>query len=173
MAPLAEQLLNSCVSVSGSSGMRVSRYFHIPLIPTSITCATPPATSRQHRHFDETHPTRSQIGERRHPTPTGLTTCGSIPITNGDLDAIKGVYHINAVDELTQFQCVFSVERIGDALPDSTAEGDHRYLSLAIKDIHADNSLSDQSAGYTKRACALRTSVRYGRLLKETRKALR
>ena len=28
------------------------------------------------------------------------------------LDGIKGVYHINAVDVVTQFQCVFSVERI-------------------------------------------------------------
>jgi len=33
-------------------------------------------------------------------------------------------------------------------------------------------SLSDQREGYNKRACALRTSARYGRLLKETRKGL-
>ena len=33
-------------------------------------------------------------------------------------------------------------------------------------------SLSDQSEGHSKRACALRTSARYGRLLKETRRGL-
>jgi hypothetical protein len=33
-------------------------------------------------------------------------------------------------------------------------------------------SLSDQGEGYSKRACALRTSARYGRFLKETRQGL-
>lgn len=33
-------------------------------------------------------------------------------------------------------------------------------------------SLADQGEGYSKRACALRTSARYGRLLKETRQGL-
>lgn len=33
-------------------------------------------------------------------------------------------------------------------------------------------SLADQGQGYSKRACALRTSARYGRLLKETRQGL-
>ena len=42
-----------------------------------------------------------------------------------------------------------------------------------IQELEAElASLSDQSEGYNKRACALRTSARYGRLLKETPKGL-
>ena len=33
----------------------------------------------------------------------------------GDLDGCKGVYHINAVDEVTQFEVVASVEKISEA----------------------------------------------------------
>jgi transposase len=48
-----------------------------------------------------------------------------------------------------------------------------RHRERLIRELEAElTSLSDQSAGYTKRACALRTSARYGRLLKETRKGL-
>ena len=42
-----------------------------------------------------------------------------------------------------------------------------------VKELEAElASLSDQTEGYSKRACALRTSARYGRLLKETPKGL-
>ena len=42
-----------------------------------------------------------------------------------------------------------------------------------IQELEAElASLSDQSEGYNKRACALRTSARYGRLLKETKTGL-
>jgi hypothetical protein len=42
-----------------------------------------------------------------------------------------------------------------------------------IQELEAElASLADQSEGYSKRACALRTSARYGRLLKETAKGL-
>ncbi len=68
---------------------------------------------RQRRHFDKTRPTRSQIGERRKPNPNGQPGYLRVDtVHQGDLDGIKGVYHINAVDEVTQFQCVFSVEHI-------------------------------------------------------------
>jgi len=68
---------------------------------------------RQRRQFDKTAPKRSQIGERRQPKPEGQPGFLRIDtVHQGDLDGIKGVYHINAVDEVTQFECVFSVERI-------------------------------------------------------------
>lgn len=42
-----------------------------------------------------------------------------------------------------------------------------------LKELEAElASLSDQGDGHSKRMCALRTSARYGRLLKETRKGL-
>jgi hypothetical protein len=36
-------------------------------------------------------------------------------VHQGDMDGIKGVYLINAVDEVTQFQAVFAVEHISEA----------------------------------------------------------
>jgi transposase len=42
-----------------------------------------------------------------------------------------------------------------------------------LKELEAElASLSDQGEGHSKRLCALRTSARYGRLLKETKKGL-
>jgi len=47
------------------------------------------------------------------------------------------------------------------------------HRETLIKELEAElASLADQSEGYSKRACALRTSARYGRLLKETAKGL-
>ncbi len=68
---------------------------------------------RQRRQFDKTRPKRSRIGERRKPNPEGRPGYLRIDtVHQGDLDGVKGVYHINAIDEVTQFECVFSVERI-------------------------------------------------------------
>lgn len=48
-----------------------------------------------------------------------------------------------------------------------------RHRERLIQELEAElASLSDQREGYSKRACALRTSRRYGRLLKETRSGL-
>ncbi|WP_459873980.1 IS1634 family transposase, partial [Endothiovibrio diazotrophicus] len=53
------------------------------------------------------------------------------------------------------------------------ARRQRRHRERLIRELEAElASLSDQSEGYSKRACALRTSARYGRLLKETRKGL-
>lgn len=55
------------------------------------------------------------IGERIKPQTKGEP--GHIRIDTvhqGDLDKKKGVYHINAIDEITQFEVVLSVEKISE-----------------------------------------------------------
>ncbi|NOT11700.1 MAG: transposase family protein [Methylococcaceae bacterium] len=54
-------------------------------------------------------------------------------------DGIKGVYLINAVDEVTQFQAVFAVERISEAylLPVLAAMMD--AFPFVIRGFHSDN----------------------------------
>ncbi len=47
-------------------------------------------------------------------------------VHQGDLDGEKGVYYINAVDEVTQFQAVVCVEKISEA-----------YLRVALEDLFA------------------------------------
>ena len=71
--------------------------------------------TRQRRHFEKTQPRRSSIGERRKPRPNGRPGYIRIDtVHQGDLDKQKGVYHINAVDEVTQFEVVCSVEKISE-----------------------------------------------------------
>jgi hypothetical protein len=36
-------------------------------------------------------------------------------VHQGDQDGIKGVYHINSVDEVTQYEVVFSCSRISES----------------------------------------------------------
>lgn len=71
---------------------------------------------RVHRSKTTSSPRCSQIGERRPPRAQGHA--GHIRIDSvhqGDLDGIKGVYHINAVDIVTQWELVACVEHISEA----------------------------------------------------------
>lgn len=68
------------------------------------------------RHWTKTRPTGIPIGQRRAPQPNGIP--GYIRIDSvhqGDQDGVKGVYHINAVDCVTQFQLVATCEKISEA----------------------------------------------------------
>jgi len=68
------------------------------------------------RHWTKTNPAGVPIGTRRAPQPEGVP--GYIRIDSvhqGDLDGVKGVYHINAVDCVTQMQFVATCEKISEA----------------------------------------------------------
>ncbi len=68
------------------------------------------------RHWTKTNPTGVPIGQRRAPQPNGMP--GYIRIDSvhqGDQDGVKGVYHINAVDCVTQMQFVATCEKISEA----------------------------------------------------------
>ncbi len=66
------------------------------------------------------HPTRPSpvsIGERRRPDPQGRPGYIRIDTVHqgDDLDGSKGVYHINAVDEVTQWEVIAAVPQISEA----------------------------------------------------------
>ena len=95
---------------------------------------------RQRRQFDKTRSKRSQIGERRKPSPEGRPGYLRIDtVHQGDLDGVKGVYHINAVDEVTQFECVFSVERITERFMIPVLEMILETFPFQVHAFHADN----------------------------------
>src|SRR5699024_5696109 len=72
---------------------------------------------RRRGRIDKTQPTRVPIAERRRPGPNGQPGYLRVDsVHQGDLDSIKGVYHINIVDAETQYQFVGSVPRITEAL---------------------------------------------------------
>jgi transposase InsO family protein len=68
------------------------------------------------RHWSKTNPTGVPIGKRRAPHPNNMP--GYIRIDSvhqGDQDGVKGVYHINAVDCVTQMEFIATCEKISEA----------------------------------------------------------
>ena len=71
---------------------------------------------KQRVAWRRTRPSAVAIGIRRAPAPQGLPGYIRIDtVHQGDQDGIKGLYHINAVDIVTQWELVASVERISEA----------------------------------------------------------
>jgi hypothetical protein len=64
------------------------------------------------------------IGERRRPNPQGQPGYLRVDtVHQGDLDGVKGVYHINAVDEVTQWQVVgAAAKRHGGSAEDASSQ---------------------------------------------------
>ena len=96
---------------------------------------------QQRRHYTETKTTKGKtIGERRKPRPDGEP--GYIRIDSvhqGDQDGVKGLYHINAVDEVTQWQVVFTVERISEQFMIPALEALLMAFPFKLIGFHADN----------------------------------
>src|SRR5580658_4809809 len=68
------------------------------------------------RRYEKTRPTAVQIGERRKPEPNAQPGFLRIDtVHQGDSPEGKGIYHINAVDEVTQWQVVLATPRISEA----------------------------------------------------------
>lgn len=90
--------------------------------------------------FDKTRPVKNAIGERRKPAADnrpGFLRVDSVH--QGDLDGIKGVYLINAVDEVTQCQCVCAVERISEAFLLPVLAAMMTAFPFVIRGFHSDN----------------------------------
>lgn len=92
------------------------------------------------RHWTKTNPTGVPIGLRRAPQPDGQP--GYIRIDSvhqGDQDGVKGVYHINAVDCVTQMQYVATCEKISEAYLLPVIEQLMAGFPFAILGFHSDN----------------------------------
>ncbi|MFI5091610.1 MAG: hypothetical protein ACHP7P_16335 [Terriglobales bacterium] len=89
---------------------------------------------------EKTKPTRVNIGERRVPRPEGRPGYVRVDsVHSGDWDGVKGLYFINAVDEVTQTQFVAAVPRLGerDLLP--ALRDLLEAFPFTILGFHADN----------------------------------
>jgi transposase InsO family protein len=95
---------------------------------------------RQRHTFEKTRPKASLIGERRKPHANGQPGYIRIDtVHQGDQDKQKGVYHLNAVDEITQFQAVCTVEKISEHYLLPALEYLLEAFPFAIKGFHSDN----------------------------------
>ena len=90
--------------------------------------------------YTKTQATQTAIGERRKPRPEGKP--GYIRVDSvhqGDLDKIKGVYHINLVDEVTQWEIVGCAEGISERFLLPLLEDLIRQFPFKIANFHSDN----------------------------------
>lgn len=90
--------------------------------------------------YQKTRPVQVAIGERRRPDPQGRPGYLRIDtVHQGDLDGVKGVYHINAVDEVTQWQVVSATAQISEAWLIPVLESMLRQFPFRIRGFHSDN----------------------------------
>jgi IS30 family transposase len=95
---------------------------------------------RRHMTFTKTKPASIPIGERTRPNNNGLPGYLRVDsVHQGDKDGEKGVYHINLVDEVTQWEVVVCVEGISEKfmIPALTAAMD--LFPFMTINFHADN----------------------------------
>jgi hypothetical protein len=86
--------------------------------------ATPTPHRKCNTSYQPTRPTPIPIGERRKSRPEGRAGYLRIDIVHqGDQDGNKGLYHVNAVGEVTQWEIVAATPQISERLADPRAWG--------------------------------------------------
>jgi len=101
---------------------------------------------RCRRKFTKTQGVKINIGERCKPRPNGAP--GHLRVDSvhqGDMDGKKGVYHINSVDEVTQWEVIVTVQRISAQFMIPALKSLLEQFPFLIKGFHADNGLPAES----------------------------
>ena len=96
--------------------------------------------SSEAMHYTKTQATQVSIGERRKPQPEGK--CGYLRVDSvhqGDRDKKKGVYHINVIDEVTQWEIVGCVEGISEYFLEPLLIDLLEQFPYKIINFHSDN----------------------------------
>ena len=92
------------------------------------------------KFFVKTKPAAVKIGERRKPNPQGNPGYLRVDtVHQGDLEKEKGVYHINFIDEMTQWEIVVAAEKISEQYLLPLLEKALEQFPFKIKGFHSDN----------------------------------
>ena len=98
------------------------------------------AYRKRNTTYQPTRPTPIPIGERRKPKPEGRPGYLRIDtVHQGDRDGVKGVYHINAVDEVTQWEIVAAAPQISERWLIPVLEQLLEQFPFTIRGFHSDN----------------------------------
>ncbi len=101
------------------------------------------STRRYHEKvkvFSKTRPTSVPIGERRKPEPNGQPGYLCVDtVHQGDKKKEKGVYHINIVDMITQYEFIGAVEAISEQFMKPILEELLEKFPFRIIEFHSDN----------------------------------
>ena len=99
-----------------------------------------PAYRRSTKRFEKTRNSANSIGLRQKPRPEGRP--GFIRIDSvhqGDKGKTKGVYHINSIDEITQFEIIGAVEKLTEEFMLPLLKRLIAEYPFRILGFHADN----------------------------------
>jgi len=91
-------------------------------------------------NYTKTRPTTVAIGERRKPEPSGRPGYLRLDtVHQGDGPQGKGVYHINAVDQVTQWEVAGATPRISEAYLEPLLKAMMQQFPFRILGFHSDN----------------------------------
>jgi transposase InsO family protein len=97
------------------------------------------AYRKRNTSYQPTRPTVIPIGERK-PQPQGLPGYLRIDtVHQGDQDGRKGIYHINAVDQVTQWEIVAATPQISELWLIPLLETMLAQFPFVIRGFHSDN----------------------------------
>jgi hypothetical protein len=98
------------------------------------------AYRKRNTSYQPTRPTPIPIGERRKPQPQGQPGYLRVDtVHQGDQDGNKGLYHINAVDEVTQWEIVAATPQISEIWLMPVLEALLQQFPFVIRGFHSDN----------------------------------
>lgn len=92
------------------------------------------------KKYEKTKPRIVSIGERRKPTPNGVPGFLRVDtVHQGDMEKQKGVYHINILDEVTQWEYVGAVSKISENFLVPLLLKLIKKFPFKVLEFHADN----------------------------------
>ena len=95
---------------------------------------------RKRGKVDKTRPVKVRIGERRVPRPEGRPGFLRVDsVHSGDWDGARGLYIINMVDEVTQYQLMAAVPRLNEGCMVPELDRLLEVSPFTILVFHADN----------------------------------
>lgn len=93
----------------------------------------------QSQSISRTKPVQNGIGIRRKPEPEGIPGFVRVDtVHQGDYENRKGVYHLNLVDEVIQWEAPFAVEELAMSTVGPAIEEALGFFPFTIQNVHSD-----------------------------------
>ena len=122
---------------------------------------------KQAADFEPTRPSPVTIGERRRPDPQGKPGYLRVDtVHQGDWDGNKGVYHINAVDAVVQWEVIGCASKISERYLMPVLEAILHQFPYPVLGFHSDNGsefINHRVAGMLSKLLAEFTKSRANR----------
>lgn len=113
----------SMISISHLYNLRQTNFYH-----------------NRYQKYTKTQKSQVPIGTRRKPISNGVPGYLRVDsVHQGDQNKCKGVYHINLVDEVTQWEIICTVEGISERFLIPALKTAIKAFPFKIKNFHSDN----------------------------------